>query len=237
MKIALLIPTTTKNTKFKKLEDTHLFKFCLPSLCNTLSNDHQYTIYYGIDTDDKIYHKLKTKQKLINSKLYDKINKIKIYNMNHEKGDVVSIWNDLFKKAYDDNNDYFIQMGDDIFFHNNNWLNTCLQFLQANMNIGVVAPKDIGNPRILTQSIVSRKHMDIFGYYFNPNIKNWGCDDWISGVYSKYFIYQTHHCISNKGGKPRYTPIQDIQLWNNLIKQDKIILKDYINDCCVKQKM
>ncbi len=235
MKIGILIPTTTKNTKFKRLEDTHLFKFCLPSLCNTLSNDHQYTIYYGIDDDDKIYNKLQTKKKLINSKLYDKIHKIKIYNMTSEageKGNVVKIWNELFEKAYDDNNDYFIQMGDDILFHNKNWINPCLEILQSKMNIGVCAPLDINNPRILTQSIVSRKHMEIFGYYFNPKIKNWGCDDWITGVYSKLFAEQTQQKIQNKGGNPRYNPDNNRELWDKLIKKDKFKLKDYINNCC-----
>ena len=74
--------------------------------------------------------------------------------------------------------------------------------------------------------------MEIFGYYFNPNIKNWGCDDWITGVYSKQFISQTQQKIQNKGGKPRYIPLNDPQLWNNLINNDKIKLKDYINKCC-----
>ena len=76
MKIAILIPTTTKNTKFKKLEDTHLYRFCLPSLTATLSVEHKYTIYYAIDDDDKIYNKCKIKSKLINDKLYKNIDKI-----------------------------------------------------------------------------------------------------------------------------------------------------------------
>ena len=234
MKVAILIPTTTNNTKFKKLEDTHLFKFCLPSLCNTLPTDNKFkfTIYYGVDKCDKIYHKVKTKQKLTNTKIYQNISNIKFITFDVEKGDVVAIWNGLFSRAYDDNNDYFIQMGDDILFHNKNWLEPCIHLLQSKMNIGVVAPTDINNPRILTQSIVSRKHMEIFGYYFNPNIKNWGCDDWITGVYSKQFISQTQQKIQNKGGKPRYIPLNDPQLWNNLINNDKIKLKDYINKCC-----
>ncbi len=234
MNIAILIPTTTNNTKFKKLEDTHLFKFCLPSLCNTLptQNNFKFTIYYGIDKCDKILNKLQTKKKLQNTKLYKNISKINLITFDVDKGNVVAIWNELFNRAYNDNNDYFIQMGDDILFHNNNWLIPCINALINNMNIGVSAPMDINNPRILTQSIVSRKHMDIFGYYFNPQIKNWGCDDWITGVYSKFFITQTKEKIQNKGGKPRYNPINDPKLWDNLINLDKIKLKEYLNKEC-----
>lgn len=234
MNIAILIPTTTNNTKFKKLEDTHLYKFCLPSLCNTLPTDTKFnfTIYYGIDKCDKIYHKLQSKKKLTNSKLYKNINKIKCITFDIDKGNVVKIWNELFTKAYNDNNDYFIQMGDDILFHNLNWLEPCIDILKSKMDIGVCAPQDINNPRILTQSIVSRKHMEIFGYYFNPKIKNWGCDDWITGVYSKSFVAQTQQKIQNKGGKPRYNPDNNRELWDKLIKEDKLKLKDYINNRC-----
>ena len=31
-----------------------------------------------------------------------------------------------------------------------------------------------------------------------------------------------------KGGQPRYDPDNDRELWNELIKQDKLKLKDYI---------
>ena len=230
MKIAILIPTTTKNTKFKKLEDTHLYRLCLPSLTATLSVEHKYTIYYAIDDDDKIYNKCKTKSKLSNDKLYKNIDKIKIISTNGiDKGDVVSMWNRLFRIAHDEGHDYFFQCGDDIEFYNNDWVNACIKTLSSQLNIGVVAPLDINNTCILTQSFVSRKHMDIFNNYFNPSITNWGCDDWITGVYAPQFTSQLpNHTLCNKGGQPRYNPDDDRELWDQLIKQDKLKLKDYI---------
>ena len=62
------------------------------------------------------------------------------------------------------------------------------------------------NARILTQSFVSRKHMELFGYYFPPEIINWCCDDWINDVYraiNQFFPLRNHICI-NVGGEPRY---------------------------------
>ena len=232
MNIAILIPTTTSNTNFKKLEDTHLYKFCLPSLCDTLPTDNKFnfTIYFGIDDTDKILNRSKTKRKLQNTKLYKNISKINLINFDVEKGNVVAIWNELFNIAYNDNNDYFIQMGDDIFFHNKNWLITCINTLQEHKGLGVIAPTDINNPALLTQSIVSRKHMEIFGYYFNPEIKNWGCDNWITGVYPKIITIQTKDKIENKGGEPRYKPICDFKLWDSLLKKDRMKIKDYVKE-------
>ena len=48
--------------------------------------------------------------------------------------------------------------------------------------------------------------MDLFGYYFPPEIINWFCDDWINGVYrdiQHFYPLKNHLCI-NVGGQPRY---------------------------------
>jgi hypothetical protein len=62
------------------------------------------------------------------------------------------------------------------------------------------------NSRILTQSFVSRKHFDLFGYYFPEELKNWFCDDWINETYrglGAYYPLRAHYC-ANMGGTPRY---------------------------------
>tara|TARA_R110002110_G_scaffold186407_3_gene393540 strand:- start:239 stop:958 length:720 start_codon:yes stop_codon:yes gene_type:complete len=238
MNIAILIPTTTNNTKFKKLEDTHLFRVCVPSLMNTLSQEHKYTLYLAIDDDDKLYHKIQTKKKILNKQTYHILNKnikinIKIISTKGiNKGNVVGMWNLLHKKAYEDQNDYFIQMGDDIAFHHKNWLNHSIASLHNNQDIGVSSPVDIGNQRILTQSVVSREHMKIFGYYYPEELTNWFCDDWITNVYSDTFIFRTQTALQNLGGKPRYIPNEDKELCEELVKRDIVKLKDYINKLC-----
>ena len=50
-------------------------------------------------------------------------------------------------------------------------------------NIGICGPINLPNKTILTQTFVSRKHYEIFKFYFPNEIKNWFCDDWINFVY------------------------------------------------------
>jgi len=94
----------------------------------------------------------------------------------------------------------------------------------------MASPIDI-KCRILTQSLVSRKHIEIFGYYFNPKITNWGCDNWINGVYHTEYLYRINtHTLENIGDAmaPRYKPLLDEKLWRKLIAEDKLKLKEYI---------
>tara|TARA_R110000765_G_scaffold179759_1_gene285560 strand:+ start:2253 stop:2978 length:726 start_codon:yes stop_codon:yes gene_type:complete len=241
MKIAFLIPTTTSQTKFKKLDDTYLYRFCLKSILNTISLEHKYTIYYAIDDDDILYKKLATRKRLINVNEYKKcrpglkINIKIISTKGIKKGNVVAYWNKLFKIAYDEGNDYFVQLGDDILFHDKNWLDICIYQLNLNMNIGVASPIDIGNRELMTQSVVSRKHMEIFGYYYPNELISWFCDNWITDIYKKDWLMFNRTRLENKGGKPRYTPPDwetTKKLCSELVERDLPKLKDYIN-CCV----
>ena len=114
------------------------------------------------------------------------------------------MWNILFKYAYDQGCDYFLQCGDDINFKSKYWVDDAIQILEKNNGIGVAAPI-CNNPTILTQSFVTRKHMEIFGWYFPEEIVNWFCDNWINAVYkpSHWFPLRKHYC-SNDGGAERY---------------------------------
>ena len=70
----------------------------------------------------------------------------------------------------------------------------------------MTGPIDKNNLHVLTQSFVSRKHMELFGYYFPSEIINWFCDDWINLVYkriNKFYPLNNKYCL-NVGGKPRY---------------------------------
>jgi hypothetical protein len=57
---------------------------------------------------------------------------------------------------------------------------------------------------ILTQAMVHRTHLDIFGYFFPEEIKNWYCDDWLNAMYPKTWLKSKYVC-SNSGGKERYS--------------------------------
>ena len=97
-------------------------------------------------------------------------------------------WNIIFLKAYQDSCDYFYQCGDDINFKTSGWINDSISILEQHNNIGLTGPIN-NNNYILTQAFVSRKHMEIFGYFFPENIINWGCDDWYNFVYKPDYFF------------------------------------------------
>ena len=77
--------------------------------------------------------------------------------------------------------------------------------------MGVVGLEDRGrlqinpNDKLLTQSIVSYQHYKIFGFYYPPEILNWGCDDWITEIYQQHnMVYRLNQGFYNMGGEPRY---------------------------------
>jgi hypothetical protein len=143
-----------------------------------------------------------------------------VYMTGITKGHLTIMWNRIFEKAYNDGYDYFFQCGDDIEFKTVGWTNACIAALQTSGGIGVAGPIN-NHPRILTQSFVSRKHMDLFGYYFPPEIINWCCDDWINDVYKglgTFYPLSEHLCV-NVGGDPRYQINNDATMTSFNFKQ------------------
>lgn len=239
--IGVLIPCTSKGRSWKSLTDTYLWNLTIRTIINTVSKDNKFVFYIGIDDDDVIFSKKDVHDEImgyINS--FFGSNSTQFISMSSvEKGHLTKMWNILFRKAYDDGCDFFFQCGDDISFETNNWDNDCIKSLNDNNNIGVTGPRN-NNPLILTQTFVSRKHMDIFGFYFPETIRNWCCDDWICDVYKpvNYFPLQQHFC-SNNGGTPRYAidgkdnfNKTDLTVLRNKLKRrlngDRLLIEKYI---------
>ena len=228
VKIGLIIPSTSKGRDWKSYKETYLFKHTIKTFVLTYNSEHNYTFYIGIDKNDKIYDNENVKK---NIKRF--VNVMKnidiefIYMDNIEKGHLTVMWNRLFKKAYDDGCDYFFQCGDDIEFKTKNWVNDCIDTLKKNNNIGMTGPIN-NNPKILTQSFVSRTHMQLFGYYFPPEIINWFCDDWINMIYIhlKCFFPLKQHFCDNIGGNPRYD-INNNKEWNNNHQDNYLKLREH----------
>jgi len=110
------------------------------------------------------------------------------------------------------------------------WIEESIKTLQENGNIGMTGPKNTnGNTRILTQCLVHRKHIDIFGFFFPEEIKNWYCDDWINDIYPRIRIPEMYTCF-NSGGEPRYTIEHSRELCQQLVNRDKKILERYKNE-------
>lgn len=231
MKIGLLIPSTSNNRNWKTYSDTYLYNYTLKTFLITYDNEHKYIFYIGIDRNDKVYDVELCKDNF--RKFCSVIKNVEIefiYMDNIAKGHLTAMWNKLFEKAYDDKCDYFFQCGDDIEFKTKGWVNDCIQTLVMSNNIGMTGPMN-NNAHILTQSFVSRKHMETFGYYFPPEILNWCCDDWINLVYStlkKFYPLKKHLC-NNIGGEPRYIINNDNSFIEQSLFQNKLI--NLRNEC------
>jgi hypothetical protein len=203
-KIGLLIPTTSRcRPHWKIIEDTYLYNLTISTFIKTRSIDHTYVFYIGVDKDDPIFTDIVEINKIRN--YFPLLNIEFIILEDVKKGHLTKMWNILFEIAYKDNCDYFYQCGDDINFKTNDWIDEAIHNLQNNNNIGLSGPIN-NNNQILTQCFVSRKHMEIFGWFFPENeIINWHCDDWYNMVYkpNNFFPLYNHYC-SNEGGNPRY---------------------------------
>ena len=234
MKIAFLIPSTTRNRPWKKIEETYLYSIFGESFLNTLSDDIDYSIYINIDIDDPIYSKKEEKEKF--ERFIGEKAKIKwIDDGQVQKGFLTLMWNYLFEKALEDNNEYFYQCGDDIWFEDKDWIKECIVQMKKQNDIGICGPINPPNYRILTQTFVSRKHYEIFQCYFPVQIKNWWCDDWINFVYYPQYVTKLKKTnAANKGGEPRYVrPNETVNLKYKsiclkLVKKGKNLLNSYI---------
>tara|TARA_B100001093_G_scaffold510775_1_gene577274 strand:+ start:278 stop:1042 length:765 start_codon:yes stop_codon:yes gene_type:complete len=219
-KIGLLtLATSNKRDNWEFIKDSYLFNMTLKSFLLTFDKEHNYIFYIGIDKNDRIFDNKGEQEKIIRfNKAFTNIEFKFITMDNIEKGCVTEMWNILFKDAYENKCDYFYQCGDDMEFKTKGWINDCIKILKANNDIGLAGPIN-NNNRILTQAFVSQKHMEIFGWFFPKEIKNWCCDDWYNMVYYPKYLYPLHnHLAVNLGGQPRYNINNDINFANNKMK-------------------
>lgn len=211
IKIAILIPS--KNPSGQEPKDSHLLQTFLKSMISSVTADEwnrfTYTLYVGYDKDDPILD-LKRSEFII---ALDQI-----IGLGHRMNILVKfvrlptikcvtmLWNVLFIEAVSDGNDYFYQVNDDVSILQAGWSTKFVEWLRSNDDFGVAGPNDqLWQCRLLTQSFVSRKHYEIFHWYFPTIIKDWYSDNWISQVYGTlYTRCFTEFGIKNGASGTRY---------------------------------
>jgi hypothetical protein len=188
----------------------------LTSLLETYDKEHRYRIYCVYDETDQIYGR----QQLSSEYPFDILF---ISSKGIENSHLTEMWNKAFILAYKDNCDYFYQCGDDTQLLQSHWVNECIEVLQKNNNIGMTGPIDErrynsgknsqpgGKRFLMTQSFVSRKHYEIFKFYFPKEIKNWYCDDFITNLYYPKYYYRIDKFMRNNGGPPRYKVVGNLE--------------------------
>ena len=224
-KIGLLIPCTSNNRNWEHIKDSYLYNLTLKTFLLTSNKEHNYIFYVGVDKNDKIYDNLNNQQEIIKfTKVFKNIEFKFIYMDEVKKGHLTKMWNILFRRAYDENCEYFFQCGDDMIFATNGWVNDCIEILKKNKGFGLAGPIN-NNPNILTQAFVSRRHMEIFGWFFPEEIMNWCCDDWYNWVYApnKLLFPLRQHFCDNKGGAPRYDIDGNAKFRENGIKNGRAL--------------
>ena len=225
MKIGILIPSTSRNRNWNSIKDSYLYNCLIKSLLLTCDSGYDYHVYVVVDDDDPIYSNPTEKKELQRfTKVFHHLHIHFLSSNGIPKGWVTHMWNRAFQKAYDDDCDYFFQCGDDIVFKEHCWTKNSIAKLQHRHDIGLTGPLDIdrwhtgphsrpGGPRFIqTQSFVSRKHMEIFGFYFPEEVKNWYCDDWMTFTYYPKFFYYIPFFCRNLGGPPRYKVIGSLDV-------------------------
>jgi hypothetical protein len=206
VKRSLLIPTTSNKRQWKNINETYLVNVLIKSLKSIINEkgankNIEYKLFIGIDKDDTIFDNKNNQDEISN--LINEYCDIEFIYLNSEKSHLSKAWNILFKRAYEDNYDYFYQCGDDIDFNNNEkYFERLIEILKKQNNYGITGAHCMDRKDILTQSFVSRKHMELFGFYFPEEIRNWFVDDWISNIYKEKYYTPYEECrIKNVGGR------------------------------------
>lgn len=226
MSVALLIPSTSRKRPWKTIRDSTFVKVFCPTLHQTTSRYAcKKKIFFGVDWDDPLLATLSAQKELENI-VKELLPECSIQYVTFEgdkikRGHLTAMWNVLFRIAYDQGFDYFYQCGDDVEFLTLGWMNKCVEKLDSCGQVGCVGPIDYPMGfGFLTQSFVSRKHMEIFGWYFPEEIVNWHCDYWISKTYQKsdklYML--SDHLIKNLE-VTRYDVVDGINSYTTFVEK------------------
>jgi hypothetical protein len=186
--VCILIPVTSRNQGWTRLEDSFLYRMPLMSLANTIEQDNfSYTLFVGYDTGDVFFDNQTTLSSLeqwmkANVPFASLATRV-IDNRQRKPGPVMNF---LSREAYTAGCDFMYRINDDTEFLTPKWTSKFVSALHGFTPPlrGVVGPTcHEGNAAILTHDFVHRSHLDVFPTHYPPQLTDWWLDDWISFVY------------------------------------------------------
>lgn len=229
-KVGLLVPVCSRNQPWTQYEECFLYTALWQSFQATKSEGYEYVFYIGLDDDDAFFLKYRDQLPGVS---------VLLTGCQHAPAHA---WNVLFQRAYDDGCDYFFQLADDVVLETPGWTEQYIAKLQENKNLGVVGPchlenyegrTRVGQPFVLENAFVHRRHYDIFQTFYPSEIRNWYCDDWITRVYegtlSHMFLDSRVRNLSIHVTAQRYA-IANVEL-PELLKRDKARVRQHVRGC------
>jgi len=176
--VVFIIPSTSRNMNYKSLEETTLLKTLYESLKDKNITNFKFVI--GFDDDDEFY--LNNLEEL-KSRLPDNFF---FHFLNNFDKSYVCIVNQLADLAIDKYNaEYLYVFSDDLNVYNLTFIDKFINYFKTQNNICLGWGIDERNPSICTHPFVHKKHVELLGFFYPKEIKNWYCDDWITQVYTK----------------------------------------------------
>jgi hypothetical protein len=139
-----------------------------------------YKFIIGIDDDDEFYLKHIDEIKL---RLPENFH---FHFFNNFDKSYVCILNQLAALAINDYGaEYLSIFADDLNIFELDYINKFTEYFKKNGDICLGWAIDESNERIATHPFVHKKHVELLGYFYPQEIKNWYCDDWVTEVYTK----------------------------------------------------
>jgi hypothetical protein len=213
MRIALLIPITSRRRKLTAMDECDVLRLFLPSFVETATWEEgvSYDILIGIDDVDPFYGDPGRQRLLLEAlraPLANRAVRVAVHTLEGTAHAPCWSWNELFARAHAAGADYFYQMGDDVRLVTAGWARAFSGALESNPalpGLGVTGPLETVAKTILTQAFVSRVHRDVFGTFYPSTFRNWWSDDWITRVYApEHLFVREDHLVDNVGGIERY---------------------------------
>jgi len=227
-RIAFLVPATTHKREWKDYTETDLYMFLMKSLEEHPPSGVEITILVGYDHDDTMYSVAENRMRF--NAVFPFTIKWYEYDGSY-KGKPTWIWNSLGDIAVNQGFEWFKALGSDIIVpKDKGWIGKMINDLKKSKKVGLSAG-DSGNPELpMTQFLIHKTHIQIFGWIFPPQIENWGCDNWIQEVYpEKYIHYSPHLKLLNLGGSPRYEIKFSRKFVDAMVKRHRPSVNRWIN--------
>ena len=212
--------------EWTRFDECFLVTHFLPSFHAT-KGAHEYRMYIGVDDNDEFF--LKHRGRL------EEIGLVVILSgCNHAPA---WAWNKLAQVSYDAGDEYLFQIGDDVILETPGWTDVFIKKLESHRTRGVVGPINPvnaalrgGKNLIIENAFVHRSHLEIFGSFFHPTIRNWHCDEWMTRVYDGICSHTANEITIRNGCIDKRYAIESIDI-RDRVREGKAILRRALKGC------